>query len=80
MPAFRELGPDLPKPRHDYHQHGKDERFRATADHNVKIISQNGIVTLKGPVRFQRLESITSKTTASAGGSDRVVNQLSVKP
>jgi osmotically-inducible protein OsmY len=57
------------------------DKSLSTYAHNVKIISQDGIVTLKGPVRSNaEVESIVSKATASAGGSDKVVNQLSVKP
>jgi hyperosmotically inducible protein len=48
--------------------------------HNVKIISQNGIVTLKGPVRSDgEVRSIMAKAVEVAGGSDKVVNQMSVK-
>jgi hyperosmotically inducible protein len=57
------------------------DRSLSTYAHNAKIISQDGIVTLKGPVRSNaEVESIVSKATASAGGPDKVVNQLSVKP
>ena len=57
------------------------DKSLSTYAHNVKIISQGGTVTLKGPVRSNaEVESIVSKATASAGGSDRVVNQLSVQP
>ncbi len=49
--------------------------------HNIKIISQNGIVTLKGPVRSDdEVRSIMAKAVEVAGGSDKVVNQMSVKP
>jgi osmotically-inducible protein OsmY len=49
--------------------------------HNVKIISQNGTVTLKGPVRSDdEVTSIMSKATEGAGSPDKVVNQMSVKP
>jgi osmotically-inducible protein OsmY len=48
--------------------------------HNVKIISQNGMVTLKGPVRSDdEVKSIVAKATDAAGGSDKVVNQMEVK-
>src|ERR1041385_7240555 len=48
--------------------------------HNVKIISQNGIVTLKGPVRSaDEVKSIMAKALEVAGRSDKVVNQMSVK-
>jgi osmotically-inducible protein OsmY len=57
------------------------DKSLSTYAHNVKIISQSGTVTLKGPVRSNaEVESIVAKATASAGGSDKVVNQLSVKP
>jgi hyperosmotically inducible protein len=57
------------------------DKSLSTYAHNVKIISQNGTVTLKGPVRSSsEVESIVSKATESAGGSYKVVNQLSVKP
>lgn len=57
------------------------DKSLSTYAHNVKIISQGGIVTLKGPVRSSaEAKSIVSKAAASAGGKDKVVNQLSVKP
>jgi len=57
-----------------------DKRL-STYAHNIKIISQNGIVTLKGPVRSDdEVRSIMAKAVEVAGGSDKVVNQMSVKP
>ena len=57
------------------------DKSLSTYAHNVKIISQGGTVTLKGPVRSNaEVESIVSKAAASAGGADKVINQLSVKP
>jgi hyperosmotically inducible periplasmic protein len=57
------------------------DKSLSTYAHNIKIISQSGTVTLKGPVQSNaEVESIVSKAAASAGGSDKVVNQLSVKP
>jgi hyperosmotically inducible protein len=49
--------------------------------HNVKIISQDGVVTLKGPVRSaDEVQSIVSKANDIAGSPDKVVNQLTVQP
>lgn len=49
--------------------------------HNVKIISQDGIVTLKGPVRSDdEVRSLVSKATDITGNADTVINQLSVAP
>ena len=57
------------------------DKTLSTYAHNVKIISQNGIVTLKGPVRSDdEVRSIMAKAVEAAGGPDKVVNQMSVKP
>ncbi len=49
--------------------------------HNVKIICQDGVVTLKGPVRSDdEVNSIVSKATDITGTSYKIVNQLTVKP
>jgi hyperosmotically inducible protein len=48
--------------------------------HNVKIISQNGTVTLKGPVRSdEEVRSIVSNATDVIGRPDKVINQMSVR-
>ena len=48
--------------------------------HNVKIIAQNGSVTLKGPVHSEEeKQSIASKAAEVVGSPDKVTNQLSVK-
>jgi len=57
------------------------DKSLSTYAHNIKIISQDGTVTLKGPVRSDaEVKSIVSKATDAAGGPDKVVNQLDVKP
>jgi hyperosmotically inducible protein len=57
------------------------DKSLSTYAHNVKIISQNGTVTLKGPVHSDdEMKSIVAKATDVAGSPDKVVNQLSVKP
>jgi hypothetical protein len=49
--------------------------------HNVKIISQDGTVTLKGPGRSdEEVQSILSRATDVTGSADKVINQLSVEP
>ena len=48
--------------------------------HNVKIISQNGTVTLKGPVKSDdEKTSVMSKAVAVAGSADKVTDQITVK-
>jgi osmotically-inducible protein OsmY len=56
------------------------DKSLSTYAHNVKIISQNGIVTLKGPVHSdEEVKTIVARATDATGSSDRVVNQLTVK-
>jgi len=57
----------------------KDKSLSTTA-HNVKIIAQNGAVTLKGPVKSEEeKQAIESKATEIAG-SGKVSNELQVAP
>ncbi len=52
----------------------------STYAHNVKIITQNGQVTLKGPVHSEEEKiAVASKAAEAAGGQDKVTNQLTVK-
>jgi hyperosmotically inducible protein len=55
------------------------DKSLSTYGHNVKIIAQNGNVTLKGPVHSEEeRRAIVDKATAVAG-SGNVRDQLSVK-
>lgn len=55
------------------------DKALSTYAHNVKVISQDGIVTLKGPVRSDdEKTSIATKATEIAG-ADHVKNEISVK-
>ena len=57
------------------------DKSLSTYAHNVKIISQDGTVTLKGPVRSDdEVKSIVAKATEVTGSADKVINQLSVQP
>ena len=57
-----------------------EDKSLSTYAHNVKVISQNGIVTLKGPVKSDAEKSaIDSKAVSVAGGADKVIDQMSVK-
>jgi hyperosmotically inducible periplasmic protein len=48
--------------------------------HNVKIITQGGTVTLKGPVRTMQEKSIVGKAAAKVAGKGKVVNELEIAP
>jgi len=56
------------------------DKSLSTYAHNVKIIAENGKVTLKGPVHSEEeKQSIASKAAEVAGGPDKVTNDLTVK-
>lgn len=57
-----------------------DDKSLSTYAHSVKVISQNGTVTLKGPVKSaDEKSSIVAKAVAIAGSANKVVDQMSVK-
>jgi hyperosmotically inducible protein len=57
-----------------------DDKSLSTYAHNVKVIAQNGTVTLKGPVKSEdEKNSIVSKAVSIVGAADKVVDQMSVK-
>jgi hyperosmotically inducible periplasmic protein len=57
------------------------DKSLSTYAHNVKIVSQNGMVTLKGPVRSdEEKHSIVAKAVEVAGGADKVTDQMTVAP
>ena len=57
------------------------DKSLSTYAHNVKIISQDGTVTLKGAVRSEaEAEAIVAKAVEVVGSPDKVINQMSVKP
>jgi hyperosmotically inducible protein len=56
------------------------DKSLSTYAHNVKIVSQNGMVTLKGPVRSDdEKKAIVAKAVEVTGGADKVQDQISVK-
>ena len=52
----------------------------STYAHNVKIISQDGKVTLKGPVRSDDEKSAVETKATEIAGAGNVTNQLTVAP
>jgi hyperosmotically inducible periplasmic protein len=56
------------------------DKSLSTYAHNVKIITQNGAVTLKGPVNSaEEKQTVASKAAEVVGGPDKVTNQLTIK-
>ena len=57
------------------------DKSLSTYAHNIKIISQNGTVTLKGPVKSDDEKKIVlAKAVAVAGSADKVTDEVSVTP
>ena len=55
------------------------DKSLSTYAHNVKIVAQDGTVTLKGPVRSEEEKAAIEKKAADvAGGAAKVQNQLEV--
>jgi hyperosmotically inducible periplasmic protein len=52
----------------------------STYAHNVKIITQNGKVTLKGPVRSENEKNNIGAKAIAVAGESNVDNQLDVVP
>jgi hyperosmotically inducible protein len=52
----------------------------STYAHNIKIISQDGKVTLKGPVRSDDEKSAIEAKATEVAGAGNVTNQLTVAP
>jgi hyperosmotically inducible protein len=55
------------------------EKSLSTYAHNVKIITQGGQVTLKGPVQDDNEKQTIASKAAEVVGNDKVNNQLTVK-
>lgn len=57
-----------------------DDADLSTYAHNIKIITQDGKVTLRGPVRSEDEKSNLQAKAAAVVGSDNVTDQLEVSP
>jgi len=57
----------------------KDKSLSSDA-HNVKIITQNGAVTLKGPVKSAEEKQTVESKAAEVAGADKVSSELQVAP
>jgi len=56
------------------------DKSLSTYAHNVKIISQGGKVTLKGPVRSEEEKSSVEKIATDVAGQGNVTNEITIKP
>ncbi len=51
----------------------------STYGHNVKVITQNGMVTLKGPVRSEEEKRAIEEKAAQVAGEGKITNELEIK-
>jgi hyperosmotically inducible periplasmic protein len=72
-PADREL---TQKIRKSIHQ----DKSLSTYAHNIKIITQDGKVTLRGPVRSEDEKNNLQAKAIAVAGDGNVTNQLEIAP
>jgi hyperosmotically inducible protein len=72
-PADRSITQKIRKAIHE-------DKSLSTYAHNIKIITQEGKVTLRGPVRSEDEKSNLEAKAASVAGQENVTNQLEIKP
>ncbi len=56
------------------------DKSLSTYAHNVKVITLNGQVTLKGPVRSDDEKRAIETKAAAIAGQDKVTDELDIKP
>lgn len=57
-----------------------DDKSLSTYAHNVKIVSRQGKVTLKGPVRSEDEKKTVAAKAAEVAGAGNVTDELTVRP
>jgi hyperosmotically inducible protein len=56
------------------------DKTLSTYAHNIKIVTQDGNVTLKGPIRTQDEKDSIETKAVSVAGQGHVTNQLEIAP
>ncbi len=72
-PADRAISQKIRKAIHE-------DSSLSTYAHNVKVITQNGKVTLRGPVPTEAEKSSIQAKAAAVAGEENVSNQLEITP
>jgi hyperosmotically inducible periplasmic protein len=72
-PSDREITQKIRKSIHD-------DKSLSTYAHNIKIISQDGKVTLRGPVRSEDEKNNLQAKAVAVAGDANVTNQLEIAP
>ena len=56
------------------------DKTLSTYAHNVKVITENGFVTLKGPVRSEDERKAVAAKAIDVAGRDHVADELTIAP
>lgn len=56
------------------------DKSLSTYAHNIKIITRDGMVTLKGPVRTEEEKSNVEAKAAAVVGQDKVKSEIEIAP
>jgi hyperosmotically inducible protein len=72
-PADRELAQKIRKAIHE-------DKNLSTYAHNIKVIAQDGKVTLRGPVRSEEEKNNLQAKAVAVAGDGNVTNQLEIAP
>jgi hyperosmotically inducible protein len=57
-----------------------DDKTLSTYAHNVKVVTQNGQVTVKGPVRTEDEKKTVEAKATEVAGAGHVTNEISIAP
>ena len=57
-----------------------DDKALSTYAHNIKVIAQDGKVTLKGPVRTEKEKADIEAKAGAVAGAGNVTNEIEVAP
>ena len=57
-----------------------DDKTLSTYAHNVKVITQNGKVTLRGPVHSQQEKDSVESKAAAVAGKENVTSYIDIVP
>lgn len=58
----------------------RQDKSLSTYAHNIKVVSQNGRVTLKGPVRSEEERKAVEAKAIDVAGVDHVTNEMTIAP
>jgi len=57
-----------------------DDKTLSSYAHNVKIVTKDGMVTLRGPVRTEDEKKMVEAKASEVAGSGKVTNDITVAP